>query len=161
MLEGGAPELEFEPLLGTDESTIDSKGRILISKKKRDRLGEDFVVALGDVGCLCAYPKARWRDLVREIMQYDPINQGRQQYTRLVLGTADDDLDCDAQGRVVVPARLRKLAELENEVVIVGCGDRLEIWGKLQWAEYNKYPETYGQQRRQAIEKAYNLMVGR
>jgi MraZ protein len=154
---GSKPKL----LLGTDEATIDDKGRILISKKKRDRLGETFTMALGTVGCLVAYPEDRWEQMVEQILSFDSINQGREQYTRLVLGLADDDLKFDQQGRVVIPQKLRDLARLKDKVMLVGCGDRLEIWSRSEWEQYNEYPDTYGQKRREAIEKAYQQMVAR
>lgn len=160
MEESGAG-IGFKPLIGTDEATIDDKGRILVGKKKRERLGEPFTMALGDVGCLVAYPEARWQSMVEEIMRYDAINQGRQQFTRLVLGLADDELKFDAQGRFVVPQKLRELAKIKDRVMLVGCGDRLEIWAKEEWEQYSEFPDVYGQQRREAIAKAYNQMVGR
>ena len=150
----------FKPLIGTDEAIIDSKGRILVSKKKRDRLGEPFAMALGNLGCLVAYPEVVWRRMFDEMMSYSYINQGRQQYTRLTLGLADDDLKFDSQGRVVVPQKLRDLARLNREVLIVGCGDRVEIWAKEEWDAFNKDQEGYAQQRREAIENAYVQMTG-
>ena len=160
MSELAALGANFKPLIGTDEAIIDSKGRILVSKKKRDRLGEPFAMALGNLGCLVAYPEAVWRRMFDEIMQYSYINQGRQQYTRLVLGLADDELKFDAQGRVVVPQKLRDLAKLEKEVLIIGCGDRAEIWAKEEWDEFNRNPNDYAQHRRDAIEAAYLQMTG-
>ena len=50
----------IKPLIGTDEDTIDDKGRLLVSKKKRERLGEDFVMALGATGCVVVYPELVW-----------------------------------------------------------------------------------------------------
>ena len=150
----------FKPLIGTDEATVDSKGRILFSKKKRDRLGEPFAMALGNLGCLVAYPEVVWRRMFDEMMSYSYINQGRQQYTRLILGLADDDLKFDTQGRVVVPQKLRDLARLTKEVLIVGCGDRVEIWAKEEWDEFNRNQDGYAQHRRDAIEKAYLQMTG-
>jgi MraZ protein len=161
MLEDATSGSKFKPLLGTDEATIDDKGRILVNKKKRERLGETFTMALGAVGCLVAYPEERWGQIVENILSYDSINQGREQYTRLVLGLADDDLRFDQQGRVVVPQKLRDLARLKDKVMLVGCGDRLEIWARQEWEQYNQYPDTYGQKRREAIEKAYQQMVAR
>ena len=67
-----------KPLIGREEATIDDKGRILVSKKKRDRLGENFVIALGTCGCLVAYPEASWQKFVDGILSYDPINMGRE-----------------------------------------------------------------------------------
>jgi MraZ protein len=153
---------DFQPLLGTDEATIDEKGRILFSKKKRERLGEHFTIALGSVGCLVAYPKSVWNSLVRNILSHDAINQGREHYTRLVLGLADDELKFDAQGRVVVPQKLRDLSQIKEkgQVLLVGCGDRVEIWSKDEYDKYQEYPDTYGQKRREALERAYRQMVG-
>jgi len=153
---------DFQPLLGTDESTLDDKGRILFSKKKRDRLGDPFTLAFGTVGCLTAYPKPAWDALVKTILSHDPINFGREQYTRLVLGSAEDELRFDGQGRVVVPSRMRELAKIKEKepVMLVGCGDRVEIWSKAEYEKYNEFPEVYGLQRREAIEKAYRQMVG-
>lgn len=150
----------LKPLLGTDEATVDSKGRILISKKKRDRLGSDFAMCLGENGCLYAYPGPRWEKFIAEIEAYDPGNQARQMYTRLVLTTADDELDFDDQGRVVVPLKLRKMAKLEKEVLILGCLDHLEIWAKEEYEQFEKYPDSYGGERRTNILKAYKEMKG-
>lgn len=155
----GLPE-GFKPLIGTDEATIDDKGRILFGKKKRERLGESFTVALGSVGCLVAYPQAVWEDMLTNILSHNNINQGREQYTRLILGTADDEIKFDSQGRVVIPKELRDLAQLKDKVKIIGCGDRVEIWALTEWAKYNDHPDTYGQQRREAIEKAQAKMGG-
>jgi MraZ protein len=159
MTEQSATVLPFKPLIGTDEATIDEKGRILIGKKKRERLGESFAMALGNVGCLVAYPEREWQRMLVEMLNYDSINQGREQYTRLILGLADDELKFDAQGRVVVPQKLRELAKLKDRVMLVGCGSRLEIWAKQEWDLYSENPDSYGQGRREAIAKAYGQMV--
>lgn len=149
------------PLMGTDEATIDDKGRLLIGKKKRERLGEGFVIGQGDLGCLVAYPRAVWDEMLREIMAYPSINQGRQKYSRLVIGTADDDLKFDRQGRVVVPQKLRDIGNLQDKIVLVGCLDKLEIWAKAEWDAYNADPESYGKDRREAIHDAYRQMIGK
>lgn len=149
---------KLKPLLGTDEATIDSKGRILISKKKRERLGSDFAMCLGDNGCLYAYPGLRWERILEEVDAADPTSPGRQTFTRLVLGTADDEFDFDEQGRVVVPQKLRAMANLEKEVILIGCGDRLEIWAKEEYAKFLEYGDSYQQERKEAIREARREM---
>ncbi len=151
----------FKPLIGTDEATIDDKGRILVGKKKRERLGEPFAIAVSEVGCLVAYPEMVWHRKVAEIMSHDSLNQGRQQYTRLFLGYADDELKFDQQGRVVVPQKMRDLAKLTDKVMLVGCGDSMEIWAKDEFERYQKDIDGYGATRREALQKAYSQMVGR
>jgi len=119
-------------------------------------------LAFGSVGCLTAYPKPAWDTVVQKILSYDPVNFGREQYTRLVLGLAEDELRFDGQGRVVVPQKMRELARFKEKgaVMLVGCGDRVEIWAKDEYEKYSEFPEVYGLQRREAIEKAYRQMVG-
>lgn len=154
----------FVPLIGTEEATVDDKGRILFSKKKRERLGESFTIAFGAAGCLVAYPKLIWDGKLEEIFGDESAHsQGRDQYTRLFLGLADDELKFDGQGRVVLPQKMRDIARLKekDKVLLVGCGDRVEIWAVGEWDKYNEDPSGYGVNRRAAIESAYNLMVGR
>jgi len=151
----------FKPLIGTEEATIDDKGRILFSKKKRDRLGDGFAILWSTSGCLAAYPAGVWERMLEEILQYDSINEGRSQYTRLVLGTAEDELKFDGQGRVVIPQKMREAAKLKDKVMLVGCLDRVEIWARDEYELFLQDPETYGRQRREAVAKAYNEMVGR
>lgn len=148
-------------ILGTDEAEIDGRGRILVSKKKRERLGESFVLAFTPTGCLAAYPEERWVKKLDEIDEYHSINQGREQFSRLLMMWAEDDLSFDAQGRFVIPQKLRDLAKLKDKVLLIGCGDRMEIWAVEEWQEYSSYPDTYGLQRREAIQKAYTQMTGR
>lgn len=151
--------LVLKPLIGTDEATIDDKGRVLVGKKKRDRLGESFVLALGAVGCLVIYPEAVWDRLNESLDQYDVMNHGMEQYTRLIFGTAEDEVKFDAQGRLVLPEKLRKLASLSKRVLIVGARNRLEIWDPEEFGSYEQDPDTYGLARRDAIERAYALMT--
>jgi MraZ protein len=151
----------FKPLIGTEEATIDDKGRILVSKKKRERLGDSFAIVFGTRGCLAAYPNVIWERMLEEILQYDSINEGREQYTRLLLGTAEDDLKFDAQNRVVVPQKMREAARLKDKVLLVGCLDRVEIWAKDEFDMFQRDPEMYGRHRREAVVGAYNAMVGR
>ena len=148
----------LKPLIGTDEAVIDDKGRLLVSKKKRERLGSRFTMCLGDNGCIYAYPAETWWRIVKEMLGYEAINQGRQKYTRLILGNAEDELEFDPQGRVVVPRKLRELGRLQEKVLLVGCGDRLEVWAKEEYDKYEADPDTYGQARMESIQRASQEM---
>ena len=148
-------------LIGTDEATIDEKGRLMVSKKKRERLGEPFVMSVGPTGCLVAYTLEAWNQEVSEVLASPSTNLGRQQYARMLSGSAADDLRFDKQGRVVVPQRLREMAGLKDRVVIVGCIDRMEIWPADAWADYEKDRDGYGKERREAFVRAERMMQGK
>ena len=147
-------------LLGTDEATIDDKGRVLVGKKKRERLGETFALSVGAEGQLVAYPMAEWERMVTEILSYPSIQPGTQLYSRFVLADAEDDIKFDSQGRFVVPQRLRQIANLKDKIVLVGLATRMEIWAKQEYEEYNAYRDTYRAERVKSIRSAYDLMTG-
>lgn len=159
-MESGSESTSLKPLIGFDHATIDDKGRISVNKKRRERLGDNFVLSLGTNGCLVAYPEPIWIAKVEEMMRYNPLNHGRETYTRLISANTEDEINFDAQNRFVVPAHLRRLANLKDKVVLIGCIDRLEIWSESEWEEFKKYGDAYGKERRIAIESAYNSMVG-
>ena len=151
----------FKPLLGTEEANLDDKGRILVSKKNRERLGSDFTMVVSKLGNLVAFPKAIFERLISETFEYGLTNDGRMDYSRLLFGSADDGLKFDAQGRLVVPLKLRTAGKLKEKVLLIGCGDRMEFWAAEEWEKFNEFPEVYGRERREAVEKAYDRMVGR
>lgn len=148
-----------KPLQGVEEANIDDKNRLLFSKKKRERLGDDFVVALGPLGCLVAYPRVVWRAMMDEIEAAKPANVGRQQYARMLLGYMDDELKFDLQGRLVIPHRLRSEAKLKDKAVLVGAFDRVEIWNPEEYAGFSADPKGYGNARSAAMDLAYAEMV--
>lgn len=151
---------DFKPLIGTETANIDDKGRVLISKKKRDRLGESCALVLGK-GCLILYPTPVWKQLIAEIFAVPTLNPAREAYTRLVLGTAEDDLRCDPQGRMVIPKELREKARIRDKeaVLLIGCGDRVEIWAEREWEFFQRSPDDYEKSRRELFEKVYEAMA--
>jgi MraZ protein len=148
-------------LLGTEEATIDDRGRILVAKRKRDGLGESFVLSIGKLGCLCAYPVATWSVLMAEIDACDPNDPNTERYERLMCGEALGEIRFDAQFRFLVPQKMRDVSKLKDKVFLVGCRNRVEVWSKSEHEEFTKNPETYQAERRQRYESAYNLMKGR
>lgn len=153
----------FEPLIGTEESSLDDKGRILFSKKKRERLGDGFVILIGKLNCLILYPASIWKLLVNEALRGPVMDPAREDFTRLLLGTASDRLSFDAQNRIVIPKELRKEARLheDDKVHIVGCGNRVEIWSHDEWAKFQGNPENYEKDRRQTFDRLYDTLLRR
>lgn len=151
--------MEFTPLVGTETATVDDKGRILVSRKKRERLGNNFVLVVGDLGCLVAYPEAAWLKIASEVLNVPSVNRGRMMLTRLMMAEAVDELKCDDQGRFVLPPKLRAKAKIEKEVLLVGLGDRVEIWAQAEWDKFEEFGDGYGKDRRESFDKAFQLMT--
>jgi MraZ protein len=45
-------------------------------------------------------------------------------------------VELDAAGRIMVPGFLGEHAKLSKEIVVVGAGDRLELWNRTSWDEH-------------------------
>ena len=116
-------------MTGTYEHNIDAKGRLAIPSKLRDELGSVFYLAMGVDACLAVYPQSTW-DRFTEKFASLPMSQSKAMRP-LFANAAKCELD--AQGRIVIPQKLRKYAGLEKEAVIIGVNDRAEIWSADAW----------------------------
>jgi MraZ protein len=122
-------------LLGTHRYQLDPKGRISLPKGFRGAFADGAYLTLGHDGCVFAFPSAEWEHRSGEI-QSRPLNdpEGRA-YARMFFGNAEA-VELDAQGRMVLPQRLRTRAGIKRETVVVGVQDRMEIWDGQAWESY-------------------------
>ncbi len=122
--------------IGQYEHNIDKKGRMFIPAKFKEMLGESFVVSQGleRKHCLFIYTMQEWEKLESRISA-QPYAKAQKLRRFLYSGAAE--LECDAQGRVLLPQTLRQYAELEDSAVIVGAGTNIEIWNTENWEKEN------------------------
>jgi MraZ protein len=59
----------------------------------------------------------------------DPVTR---QLRRLIFASANQ-VELDSVGRILIPQFLREFAGLEDDAVIVGVGDAVEIWSPQVW----------------------------
>ncbi len=127
--------------LGEFEHTIDQKGRLAIPVKFRHALAEGAVITRGLDNCLTLYPQKAWDSLAEKIASL-PINEpNARSFTRLMLSGAMP-VESDKQGRIILPAYLRKFAEIQSSVVVVGLYNRIEIWDRSKWTNYSQETES-------------------
>jgi MraZ protein len=116
---------------GRVDNSLDEKGRLVVPARFRDRLGAKFVltVVLPDP-CLALYPAETWADYRQAIEKSTVNDAGFRNFKRLLFAHTDDDVSCDSQGRVILPAALRAYASIEKEIVTNGNDTRVEIWSR-------------------------------
>ena len=124
-------------LLGEYEHSIDTKGRIAMPAKLREGLGGKFIITKGLDGCLFVYAMDEWQRVEQKLASLPMSRKTARDFTRFLFGGACEG-ECDKQGRVLLPASLRRYAGLERETVIVGVGSRAEIWDAAKWQQYNE-----------------------
>lgn len=124
-------------LLGEYEHSIDTKGRIAMPAKLREGLGGKFIITKGLDGCLFVYAIDEWQRVEQKLASLPMSRKTARDFTRFLFGGACEG-ECDKQGRVLLPASLRRYAGLERDAVIVGVGSRAEIWDAAKWQQYNE-----------------------
>lgn len=106
---------------------IDAKGRMILPAKFREELGENFILSPGIDTCLTIYPRERWEMLLARIQQLSATKLNVRQFRRFLIG-GSTEMECDRQGRILIPAHLRARAKLEKDAKIIGVGDTIEVW---------------------------------
>jgi MraZ protein len=129
-------------LIGQFISKLTDKDRISVPKKYRTELGDELVVARWYEKCLVLVSLDGWRTLQERLKgEGNLITSPVRNIDRFVLGLSYE-VSLDAQGRFIVPTKLLEHAEIKDEVVFLGLGDRVEIWSAENWSEFeNKIEE--------------------
>ncbi|KPJ49793.1 hypothetical protein AMJ40_04715 [candidate division TA06 bacterium DG_26] len=117
---------------GSHRHTVDSAtGRVAIPSRFRKLTSEKangaFVIMRGLDKCLCLYPSNVWRKDTRRLKSLPYTKKSVRRLRRRLFGESEE-VTLDDQGRVIVPKHLLDYAEIDNEAVIVGAADVIEIW---------------------------------
>ncbi len=116
-------------MTGQYQHSIDAKGRLFIPAKLREELGDTFYVTMGMDGCLSVYSDASWAKFTEK---FESLPYTKTKSMRALFANAAK-CEPDAQGRILIPAKLRAYAALEKDVVVIGVSNRAEIWNAERW----------------------------
>jgi MraZ protein len=124
---------ELPRFVGSVEHALDEKGRLIVPARFRERLGAGFVLTIGlPDPCLALYPAVTWAAVCARL---EEAPRKDERFRRLVrhLFAHTEEVACDAQGRLLIPAALRAYAGIERDVVSVGALTRVEVWAAQRW----------------------------
>ena len=126
-------------LSGTYTHALDAKGRLIIPARLRKELGEGFVNTKNMDRCLSIYPKAEWEALTEKLNGLPLISsESARKINRLIFGNSEEP-EIDKQGRILIPADLRRHANLTKDVTLVGVNRMVEVWDTAAWNAYNEH----------------------
>jgi len=121
---------------GITSLTLDDKGRLAVPAKYRDSLREScagqLVLTIDRDRCLLLYPLPVWEEVEQKLIRLSSTNRQARGLKRLLLGHAEE-CAMDGQGRILIPAPLREFACLDKHVVLIGQGNKLELWDEPTW----------------------------
>ncbi|HJP04791.1 MAG: cell division/cell wall cluster transcriptional repressor MraZ [Chromatiales bacterium] len=124
---------------GASKITLDNKGRMAIPTRYRDgiiaRSLGSLVATIDRDPCLLIYPLPDWEEMERRLMRLSGNKPAIRAFQRRVVGHAAE-LDMDSHGRVLIPRELRDIAGLNKQAMLIGQGNKFELWDEGRWAEW-------------------------
>jgi len=126
--------------LGEYKHTIDEKSRLAIPSKFRASLKGGVVVTKGLDNCLFLHSLSEWKKWAEELSNLPVSKSDARALKRHMFGEAID-VRLDSQGRLVLPERLKRFANIKNSAVLLGLYNRLEIWDEETWEKYKTKTE--------------------
>jgi MraZ protein len=133
---------------GSEIYAVDSKGRVNIPSKMRRNLSPDakdtFTITRGMEKCLFVYPQDEWKRLENNLRQSLNSYEEKARYLLRALLPWATEAQLDGQARISIPRRLLEFARIEDQVLIIGALERIELWNPKIFEDYiNAQPESY------------------
>lgn len=124
---------------GVNQINLDAKGRMAIPARYREKIttccsGQLVATIDTEERCLLLYPLEEWEVIQEKIESLPSFNPAARRIQRLLIGHATD-IEVDGNGRLLLPGPLREYAELDKKIVLLGQGQKFEIWSESRWLE--------------------------
>ena len=124
---------------GFSALSVDSKGRLAIPSRYRERLSSEtggcLVLTLNPMDrSLWLYPLIEWEFIETKLADLSDFEKQGRRTKQMMRGYAAD-CQLDAQGRILIPQELRDYAQRKKQAVILGQGNKFEIVDENEWRE--------------------------
>ena len=122
---------------GVATFNLDAKGRMAVPAKFRKHLdacckGHLVVTIDHSDHCLQIYPMPEWEAVEKKLIELPSLNLQVRRLKRMLLGYATE-CEMDNNGRILLPAKLREHAGLTKNIVMIGQGNKFELWNEQTW----------------------------
>jgi MraZ protein len=123
---------------GATKVSLDAKGRMSIPTRYRERLAAScdgqLIVTVDKDHCLLVYPLPDWEELEQKLVRLPSMNKVARRIVRIMVGYATE-IDMDTNGRILVSKELREFASLTKQGMLIGQGNKFELWDEAIWNE--------------------------
>jgi MraZ protein len=124
---------------GSSTVSIDAKGRLAVPSRFRERLlsiaGGCLVQTLNPLDrSFWLYPLNEWEVIETKLARLSDFDKQSRRAKQMMRGYATD-CQLDTQGRILIAQELRDYAGIKKQAVILGQGNKFEVWDHLSWKE--------------------------
>lgn len=124
---------------GEYDCKLDAKGRMVLPAKIKAAMPEsavsEMVIRRGFEPCLVLYPMVEYKKIFSKIAGLNEFNEEYRSLQRnFFRGNATVDLD--GNGRILIPKNMIAFAGLDKDIIVVGMGNRIEIWDAEKYEQY-------------------------
>jgi MraZ protein len=121
------------------ECKIDAKGRLVLPAKIKANLpessGNEIVVRRGFEPCLIIYPMVEYKKIYSKIAGLSEFNEEYRKLQRNFF-RGSSVVELDNSGRLLIPKVMLGYAQLEKDAVVVGMGNKVEIWNPALFEQH-------------------------
>ena len=118
---------------------MDAKGRLTLPAKVKSKLpdvsGNQLILSLGLEPCLVLYPMVEYKKIYSRIASMNEFNEEFRRLQRNFFRRIAE-VELDGAGRLLIPKTMAKYAKLEKEMILVGMGNRIEMWNSDVYDEF-------------------------
>ena len=114
-------------LLGTYEHSLDSKNRLTLPAAIRKQLGTQVMITIGVDKCIELRTPEEFHEYANTLKNIGSTKSKYRMLQRAILGNTFE-VQIDGANRILLPASLIKSTSIKKNVVLIGVGDKVEIW---------------------------------
>lgn len=136
-----------KPLFGEYECKVDAKGRFLFPSTLLSFFPEEeqkeFVINKSMDSCLMLYPMEVWEKEIEKIYSKNQFMEKNRAFARMFQNGAQP-VHLDNQKRILIPKKLLEVSGIQNDIVLIGAYDRIEIWSKERFEDWlNRHQQEF------------------
>ena len=119
---------------GRYEHSVDPKGRVILPAKFRAPFDHGGFLTQYHDRCLALWTPEEFEKQMQGMEQAQEQGRSQRNLARL-WASGTQEVDVDRQGRIPIPQHLRDFARVDNEVLVNGAIDRVELWRPAEWSQ--------------------------
>jgi len=123
--------------IGQYVHALDPKNRVFLPAKFREK-NKLFVITRGLESCLYLYDVEVWNKVLAKLENLSLKNKLQERAFKRALLSGAHEVTFDFQGRILIPQALKDYAGIDSDIIIIGVGNKLEIWDHKRWNKYYK-----------------------